>query len=167
MIKLVTVLIVVLFTGSFAMSAEIDREVEIAEIERVIHLSIEWPFPEKDINRCLSPLAKDEGFFVFHPDSASTIVGFEAFKKHAETIFMNDACKPISSDIRDMRISLSKSGEVAWFSAILDDFGEWDGKPWEWVNTRWTGVLEKRDGEWLIAQMHFSFASDAKDEKED
>lgn len=25
---------------------------------------------------------------------------------------------------------------------------------------RWTGVLEKRDGKWLIVQMHFSFASD-------
>jgi hypothetical protein len=29
------------------------------------------------------------------------------------------------------------------------------------LNTRWTGVLEKREGKWLIVQMHFSFASDA------
>jgi len=25
------------------------------------------------------------------------------------------------------------------------------------VDTRWTGVMEKRAGRWLIVQMHFSF----------
>jgi hypothetical protein len=29
-----------------------------------------------------------------------------------------------------------------------------------WENTRWTGVVEKRDGRWVIVQQHFSFASD-------
>lgn len=36
----------------------------------------------------------------------------------------------------------------------------WDGQPGRRQDTRWTGVLEKRDGQWLIVQMHFSFASD-------
>jgi hypothetical protein len=53
---------------------------------------------------------------------------------------------------------------VAWYSCILDDYGEWQEKPYAWMNTRWTGVLEKRDGKWLIMQMHFSFASDAQEE---
>jgi len=26
------------------------------------------------------------------------------------------------------------------------------------MNTRWTGVLEKRKEKWVIVQMHFSFA---------
>jgi hypothetical protein len=43
---------------------------------------------------------------------------------------------------------------------MLDDLAEWDGKPTGWKDTRWTGVLEKRDGHWVIVQMHFSFASD-------
>jgi len=33
-----------------------------------------------------------------------------------------------------------------------------------WLNhhstCRWTGVVEKRDGRWVIVQQHFSFASD-------
>lgn len=37
---------------------------------------------------------------------------------------------------------------------------EWDGKPLCLNDTRWTGVLEKRDGEWVIVQMYYSFASD-------
>jgi hypothetical protein len=38
--------------------------------------------------------------------------------------------------------------------------GEWNGKPSCWKDTRWTGVLEKREGRWVIVQMHFSFAKD-------
>jgi hypothetical protein len=49
---------------------------------------------------------------------------------------------------------------VAWYSARLDDHGEWDGRKTGWDDARWTGVLEKRAGKWVIAQMHFSLASD-------
>jgi hypothetical protein len=47
---------------------------------------------------------------------------------------------------------------VAWFYCILDDVNEWKGQPASWMNTRWTGVLEKRKEKWVIVQMHFSFA---------
>ncbi|MEW5983137.1 MAG: nuclear transport factor 2 family protein [Acidobacteriota bacterium] len=34
------------------------------------------------------------------------------------------------------------------------------GQPASWEDTRWTGVLEKRDGRWVIVQQHFSFATE-------
>jgi hypothetical protein len=43
---------------------------------------------------------------------------------------------------------------------VLDDLAEWDGRPVGWKDTRWTGVIEKRDGAWVIPQTHFSFAAD-------
>jgi hypothetical protein len=43
---------------------------------------------------------------------------------------------------------------------VLDDVNEWRGQPANWMNTRWTGALEKRDGKWVIVQMHFSFAKE-------
>jgi len=49
---------------------------------------------------------------------------------------------------------------VAWWYCMLDDINEWDGQPASWENTRWTGVLEKREGKWVIVQMHFSFAKE-------
>ena len=79
---------------------------------------------------------------------------------------MHPEFKATGSDIRDLRVNLSKSGDVAWYSCILDDFGEFKGRPYAWKNTRWTGVLEKRDGRWVIVQMHFSFASDARENEE-
>jgi hypothetical protein len=56
-------------------------------------------------------------------------------------------------------VTFSRSGDVAWWSAMLDDLGEWDGRPIGWKNTRWIGVLEHRDAGWVITQMHFSFTA--------
>jgi ketosteroid isomerase-like protein len=148
------------------MSREIDYEAEKAGVEEAIRASIEWAYPEKDKERLFGAIAKDSSFFIFHPDSASTITGFEAFRQMTESFFMRDDFHATGSDIRDLRINLSQSGDVAWFSAILDDRGDFQGRPYAWLNTRWTGVLEKQKGAWLIQQMHFSFASDAKEETE-
>jgi len=59
-----------------------------------------------------------------------------------------------------MAIHISNSGDVAWYHCLLDDVGEWYGKEGGWYNCRWTGVLEKREGKWVIVQMHFSFGTD-------
>ncbi len=49
---------------------------------------------------------------------------------------------------------------VAWFSAMPDDLGEWEGKPIGARDIRWTGVLEKRGRKWVFVQMHGSQAAD-------
>jgi ketosteroid isomerase-like protein len=132
-------------------------------ISQVIYNSIGWAM-NKDIDLLYSSMAHDSDFFIYHPDNASTIRGFDSFKNLAESFFMHDDFKATGYDIRDLHITLSHSGDVDLFTAVLDDFGEWQGRPSVWKNVRWTGVLEKRDGNWVIAQMHFSFASDATTE---
>jgi len=87
--------------------------------------------------------------------------GFEAFKAYTERVFMVDECQPKGSTIKNLRIHLSRSGDVAWFSCLLDDWGEWAGEPWDWRDVRWTGVLQKMDGRWVMVQQHFSKAEDA------
>jgi ketosteroid isomerase-like protein len=130
------------------------------EIRKAIDTSIGWA-ADKNTESLYGAVAQDASFFIYHPDSASTIVGFDNFKKMVEGLFLSDAFKATGYDIRDLRINLSASGDVAWYSAILDDRSEFNGRPYAWVNTRWTGVLEKRNDRWVIVQMHFSFASDA------
>jgi hypothetical protein len=132
---------------------------ERAKVERAVRTSIEWALT-KDRQALFDCLTQDSTLFIFHPDSKSTITGFEAFRRLADGVFMDPRFKAMDSRIRDLRISLSKSGETAWFSCLLDDHGTWDGRPTGWDDARWTGVLEKRGGRWRIAQMHFSLASD-------
>jgi hypothetical protein len=133
-------------------------DAEKAAIARVIDDSIGWA-TTKNVDLLLSTVAHDADFFIFHPDSKSTVRGFDAFKQLIPSWLSPDFVAT-RHEIRDLAITRSRSGEVAWFSAILDDLAEIKGKPAGWRDTRWTGVLEKREGRWVIVQMHFSFASD-------
>ena len=105
-------------------------------VEEAIRGSICWALT-KDRPLAERVIAHDPDLFIFNPDSNATVC-----------------------DIRELRVSFARSGSVAWWSAVLDDLAEWDGKPTGWKDTRWTGVLEKRSGAWVIVQMHFSFAAD-------
>jgi ketosteroid isomerase-like protein len=139
-------------------SEKTNNEYEV--IEKILHDSFGWA---KTKNRALfeSIFAKDEDFFTFYPDSKSTVVGWNQFEK-----FLNDWMDPRNKstgfDIRNLRITIAETGQVAWFSAIVDDEGEFDGKPWGLKDVRWTGVLEKRGGSWKICQQHMSEPNDRK-----
>ncbi len=134
-----------------------DQTADRAVVEKTIRDSIGWALT-KDRPLLEGIIAHDPDLFMFNPDSKSTI-GWDSFVKGFD-FWMDPRFKATSLDVRDLRITFSRAGGVAWFSAMLDDLGEWDGKPIGWKDTRWTGVLEKRDGKWVIVQMHFSFASD-------
>jgi ketosteroid isomerase-like protein len=145
--------------GCGSMKSTQDVAAEKAQISKVLHNSIGWA-ATKDKALSFSCFAEDPELFWFSPRDDGTVHGFQAFVDLTEGFFMSDDFKAIRYEIRDLHISLSRSGDVAWYHARLDDFNEWKGQPANWEDVRWTGVLEKRDGRWLIVQMHFSRASD-------
>jgi hypothetical protein len=134
-------------------------EAERLAVEKIIHDAIGWALT-KDVERLFSIVAQDDNFFIFHPDSESTIIGFEAFEKLGEGVWLKDAFKATDFAVRDLRLNFAELGNAAWYSCMLDDHAEWNGNPIGWDNCRWTGTLEKRSGQWVIVQMHFSFAKD-------
>jgi hypothetical protein len=125
-------------------------------VEQVIHNAICWAMT-KDTATLFNTFIPDSTLFIFSPDSGSTLTGFQSLKYLADNVWMTDHFKAIECTIRDLRINFSKNGDVAWYSCYLDDISEWDGRKSGWKNVRWTGVLEKMEGKWLIMQMHFSF----------
>jgi hypothetical protein len=137
-------------------SQSFDPEQEEIIVEQVIHNAICWAMT-KDTATLFNTFIPDSTLFIFSPDSASTSTGFQSIKDLAENVWMTDHFKALECNIKNLRISFSKGGDVAWYSCYLDDISEWDGRRSGWVNVRWTGVLEKREGKWLIMQMHFSF----------
>jgi hypothetical protein len=134
-------------------------ESDRVEVEKTIHNAIGWALT-KDIDSLFAGMAQDGDFFIFHPDSKSTVIGFETFKNMAERVWMKEAFKATDYAIKDLRVTFAELGNVSWYSCFLDDHAEWNGQPGGWDNCRWTGVLEKRAGKWVIVQMHFSFAKD-------
>ena len=145
--------------GCTTMNQEVNIAAEKAEISKVIHDNIGWA-ANKDTVLLYSSFADDPELFWFSPRDDGTIHGFKAMVDMTEGFFMRDEFKAISFEIKELQINLSRSGDVAWYHARLDDFNEWNGQPANWEDVRWTGVLEKRDDRWVIVQMHFSDASD-------
>jgi len=131
-------------------------EGEKARIEQAVRDAIGWA-KNKDFELLYGVIADDPDFLEVHPDG-TVVKGIEEFKK-AEALWRSPDFKAVRFEVRDLRIKLARSGDVAWFFAILDDINEWKGRPASWENTRWTGVLEKRNGRWVMVQQHFSFAA--------
>lgn len=145
-----------LMTAACQNPPAIDRETERAAVSEVIHNSIEWAL-DKDTTKLYESFVQDETLFFFQP--RDEMRGYAALRETAERVWLDDRFKATRTDITELHITLSESGTVAWFRCKLDDEGEWDGERSGWYDTRWTGVLEKREGKWVIAQQHFSFVS--------
>jgi len=138
--------------------AAVDVEGEKAAVAKAVDASIGW-FATKDFELLFRTMADDPDYFSFTPDSKGGVHGVEALR--AKSVMWRDpGARYVSHEIRNLRVHLHPTGEVAWFSAILDDCGEYGGQLGCWKDTRWTGVLEKREGRWVMMQQHFSFAAD-------
>ena len=132
------------------------NEKEKQLIIETINSSIGWA-KDKDINLLYRVIANDSAFLEVHPGQ-EVVKGFTEFRK-AEEFWMDPGFRAVRYEIEDLEVNISQSGTVAWWFCMLDDINEWKGQPANWENTRWTGVMEKRDGKWVIVQQHFSFAS--------
>lgn len=127
-------------------------------IAGVIEDSIAW-FRTKNFDRLFEIFPDDPDLFMFQPTWQGTVIGGQAFRE-GSALWRDPKNHYLRHEIRDLRIKISESGSVAWWSAIIDDCGSYGGREFCWKDCRWTGVVEKRQGKWVIAQCHFSFAAD-------
>jgi ketosteroid isomerase-like protein len=132
-----------------------DKEKKI--IEKTINSCIGWA-KKKDLELLHSVIANDSSYLEVDPEQM-VVKGFSEFRK-AEKSWMSVDFQSIRYEIRDLNINISENGDVAWWFCMLDDINTWRGEPASWENTRWTGVMEKRKGKWVIVQQHFSFAAE-------
>ena len=158
---LLTMIVVGLALSSVSLAAESaqPQNADEEEVRRVIEYSIGWAV-EKDFDKMFAVWAHDKELYHHWLTSTSTTRGFDEFAAHAE-VWRDPKFKGTTFKFRDLDITFSQSGDVAWYSCHLDDENEWNGQPASWLNVRWTGVLEKREGDWVIVQMHFSYGVEA------
>jgi putative intracellular protease/amidase len=132
-----------------------DREAEKREIAEVISSVIGWA-KDKDLDRFFGSIANDEDYISVTPGER-VIKRFEDVKQNVP-FWMSPDFKYIRHDLKDLEITFARCGKVAWFYCVLDDINTYKGEPASWENARWTGVVEKRDGKWVVVSQHFSFA---------
>ncbi len=58
---------------------------------------------------------------------------------------------------KNTTVRYNSTGNVAWYSQLIDHCPETKGDDICIEGFRHTGVMEKKDGEWMIVQSHISF----------
>jgi uncharacterized protein (TIGR02246 family) len=109
---------------------------------------------EEDLETFDRIIARDDDMVVIGTDSAEFVVGYEAFREARQAQY--EAFENVDFNVQQQDIKLSESGTVAWFSETFDLFTVASGKQVNLDGLRVTGVLEKRDGQWKIVQLHTS-----------
>ena len=109
---------------------------------------------EQDLQIMEHITAHDSEMVHIGTDTGEYWVGWEHLKK--DTIQMFDGLKSYKADIRDLRITLSRSGDVAWFTFLLDTVVQTEQEKVQTKNGRYSGVMEKRSGHWQLVQTHLS-----------
>ena len=127
---------------------------DLKAVEQAIHNVFGWAV-NKDFNLFFQTIADDSNFISVTPYNRVKF-GINNVKKDS-SFWGSPHFKAIRHGVHDFRIQFSKSSDVAWFYCVVSDFNEWKGKPANWENVRWTGVLEKRKGVWRVVMQHFSW----------
>lgn len=110
-------------------------------------------YEKKDVAAIMAMIAPDPWVVFVETAANGRYVGPEAIKKSYEAEFGQFK----SAETKYTWVSVRSKGDVAWFVAeemsVVDLGDEKLDLP-----ARWSGVLEKRDGKWLLVQSHFSFS---------
>jgi ketosteroid isomerase-like protein len=134
-----------------------NQEEEREIVARTISSVIGWA-KDKNLDLFYSVICHDTDYVSVSPGKR-VVKRFEDVKQNVP-FWMSPDFKYVRHELRDLRITFSRGGDVAWFYCILDDINTYEGRPASWENARWTGVVEKRDGRWVVVQQHFSFAKE-------
>jgi ketosteroid isomerase-like protein len=150
------------YAGPGDVTAAPARTVEAGppEILRAIEATFGWAV-EKDWDLFRSTRLQDERLFVFPSFSAEPVQGFEQLGRKAQATWLQGDFRALGHSIRDLRLHVAPRDDLAWFSAVVDDWNLAGGQPAGWKDVRWTGVLVKEQGRWQIAQNHFSVPVEA------
>ncbi|MBN2175389.1 MAG: nuclear transport factor 2 family protein [Bacteroidales bacterium] len=109
---------------------------------------------KQEINLIKDIWAPDPDIVIFGTNSDETIIGWEQIRSVMDRQFKTFHETYIS--VHDQIININETGNTAWFSEIVNYNYIYHGKARQYEGLRFTGVLEKRDGEWFIVQSHMS-----------
>ena len=111
-------------------------------------------FVQGDHKMFAETMAHDSDMVTFGTDASERWDGWDDLQKSVKNQF--DAFDILNVKRMNKKLNLSNSGEVAWFSEIVDWEFLADGKKQIIEGVRYTGVMEKRENERKIVQFHSS-----------
>ena len=98
--------------------------------------------------------APDTDIVVIGTNSDEKLIGWDEIRSVMERQF--NSFEETYITVRDQVVEINETGNTAWFSEILSYNYIYQGEARQFEGLRFTGVLEKRDGDWYIVQSHMS-----------
>jgi ketosteroid isomerase-like protein len=126
------------------------------EVALTLHAFFE-AYGKRDLNGVLAFWAPDPDVTMIGSGEDEKTVGINQFPK----IVLRDWSQSDKANVSLKEIAVSAAGNVAWFATDIT-FKVQSGVEKIEFGGRLTGVMEKRNGEWLIVQLHFSVPSVAQ-----
>ncbi len=152
----IVVIAACLTLNSCSQKQTVNTDAEKAKVKSVVD-NFKNFWETKDMNLLSKIMANDADMVNYGTDANEIFVGFKAFKDSITP--MLSSVSGIKINVRNQTINVDADGNAAWFSEIWD----WDismgGQTMQQHNLRLTGVLEKRDFNWVIVQFHNSVPS--------
>jgi ketosteroid isomerase-like protein len=159
LIRLAAALLFVTFVSASAFAAETPTPIE-KEVKDWLNVYAK-AYEKKDLNALMSMISPDPTTVSVDSDPQGRHIGIDAIKKAYQAEF--DQTQSVVLEYT--WLSAGSKGDLAWFATELTAKVDL-GKEKFQVPGRWTGVLEKREGKWMMIMSHFSYiAQDEKEEK--
>ncbi len=136
-----------------ACATETDTEAETERAKAVVD-DFWHAISAQDMDLLSRVVANDEELVVFGTDAAERWIGSSAYLSAEEQ--MMQAFDVKSLDRREETLQIHSRGGVAWFSTVFDVEISVDDEVATLKGLRTTGVLEKRNDDWVIVQSHTS-----------
>jgi ketosteroid isomerase-like protein len=131
----------------------VNPEMEKTAVKSVVDQFVKG-LETEDIDLIANIMAHDDDMVNFGTDAAERWVGWPVLKESIEKQFASFDSTKLT--VRDQVIKVNASGNTAWFSELLDWKMVAQGQPVSLNGSRLTGVLDKRNGNWLCVQFHVS-----------
>jgi ketosteroid isomerase-like protein len=152
--------VLMLFAGMFILfgcAQDVDEKVNIKEEKDAIKLVLEKyaiANENQDMEMIEEIWCPSEQIVSFGTVSNEKMVGWSAIRNAVESQFSRFSDTYIS--YRDQIIEINETGNTAWFSEIINYNFIDDGEAHSYEGLRYTGVLVKKEGKWLLVQTHMS-----------
>jgi len=156
--NLLTVILAgILMTGCQQMQndkkATVDLDLEKEKVELVLEKYV-LANEKQDIEYVHEIWAESPDIVVIGTNSDEKLVGWESIREVMQRQF--DSFQDTYISVHEQVIEINETGNTAWFSEFLNYNYIYQDEAKQYEGLRFTGVLEKIDGEWYIVQSHMS-----------
>jgi uncharacterized protein (TIGR02246 family) len=141
--------LVIFAVASIAFAKVADPQIE-KEVKEFLD-NYSKAYEKKDLAAIMAMIAPDAEVVFVDPGPKGLYVGTDQIKKSYE----NDFAQFKSLSTKYTSVSVGAKGDLAWFAAESVSAVELGDEKLN-VPARWTGLLEKREGKWMLIQSHFS-----------